>query len=102
MSVAKIFEYDIDFVRDVGPHDQFALVYEELWRDNIKLGEGEVLAAEFVNRGARFTAIRHEDRDGGSSTTPTMANPCGRLSCAPRSLSPESVLTLIPSDDIPS
>lgn len=64
MSVAKIFEYDIDFVRDVGPHDQFALVYEELWRDNIKLGEGEVLAAEFVNRGARFTAIRHEDRDG--------------------------------------
>ena len=67
MKIAQIFEYDIDFVRDIGSGDEFALVYEELWRDGAKLGEGDVLAAEFVNRGARFTAIRYEDGDGSSS-----------------------------------
>lgn len=64
MNMAQIFEYDIDFVRDIGAGDEFALVYEELWRDGTKLGEGDVLAAEFVNRGARYTAIRYDDGDG--------------------------------------
>ena len=67
MNMAQIFEYDIDFVRDIGEGDEFALVYEELWRDGAKLGEGEVLAAEFVNRGARYTAIRYDDGDGRAS-----------------------------------
>lgn len=67
MNMAQIFQYDIDFVRDIGQGDQFALVYEELWRDGTKLGEGDVLAAEFVNRGARFTAIRYDDGDGRAS-----------------------------------
>ena len=64
MTMAQVFEYDIDFVRDIGQGDEFALVYEELWRDGTKLGEGDVLAAEFVNRGARYTAIRYDDGDG--------------------------------------
>ncbi|MEQ1803666.1 MAG: peptidoglycan DD-metalloendopeptidase family protein [Gammaproteobacteria bacterium] len=64
MNMAQVFEYDIDFVRDIGEGDEFALVYEELWRDGAKLGEGEVLAAEFVNRGARYTAIRYDEGDG--------------------------------------
>ncbi|MEO7386080.1 MAG: peptidoglycan DD-metalloendopeptidase family protein [Gammaproteobacteria bacterium] len=67
MNLAQIFEYDIDFVRDIGAGDEFALVYEELWRDGTKLGEGEVMAAEFVNRGARYTAIRYDDGDGHAS-----------------------------------
>lgn len=64
MNLAKIFAYDIDFVRDIGQGDEFSLVYEELWRDGTKLGEGDVLAAEFVNRGARYTAIRFDEGDG--------------------------------------
>lgn len=64
MNLAQVFEYDIDFVRDIGPGDEFAVVYEELWRDGTKLGEGDILAAEFVNHGARYTAIRYEDKDG--------------------------------------
>ena len=63
MKIAEVFEYDIDFVRDIGRGDEFALVYEELWRDGSKLGEGDVLAAEFVNRGARYTAIRYQETD---------------------------------------
>jgi len=67
MNVAQIFAYDIDFVRDIGAGDEFAVVYEELWRDGVKLGEGDVLAAEFMNRGARFTAIRYQNADDRSS-----------------------------------
>ncbi len=63
MRVAEVFEYDIDFVRDIGRGDEFALVYEELWRDGTKLGEGDVLAAEFLNRGARYTAIRYQETE---------------------------------------
>jgi murein DD-endopeptidase MepM/ murein hydrolase activator NlpD len=64
MNIAEVFEYDIDFVRDIGEDDEFSVVYEELWRDGSKLGEGDVLAAEFVNRGARYTAIRFADVNG--------------------------------------
>jgi murein DD-endopeptidase MepM/ murein hydrolase activator NlpD len=67
MKMANIFEYDIDFASDIGAGDEFAMVYEELWRNGTKLGEGEVLAAEFMNRGARYTAIRYEDADGRPS-----------------------------------
>jgi murein DD-endopeptidase MepM/ murein hydrolase activator NlpD len=61
MKLADVFTWDVDFVRDISQGDSFAVVYEELWRDGQKLGEGEVLAAEFINRGRRFTAVRFDD-----------------------------------------
>jgi murein DD-endopeptidase MepM/ murein hydrolase activator NlpD len=64
MKLADIFTWDVDFVRDIGEGDSFAVVYEELWRDGQKLGEGNVLAAEFVNRGTRYTAVRFDDGSG--------------------------------------
>lgn len=64
MKLADVFTWDVDFVRDISEGDSFAVVYEELWRDGQKLGEGEVLAAEFINRGRRFTAVRFEDGKG--------------------------------------
>ena len=45
---------------DIGTGDEFSIVYEELWRNGEKLGEGDILAAEFTNRGGRYTAIRFE------------------------------------------
>jgi hypothetical protein len=64
MKIADIFTWDIDFVRGINEGDSFAVVYEELWRDGQKLGEGDVLAAEFVNRGRRYTAVRFADSQG--------------------------------------
>jgi murein DD-endopeptidase MepM/ murein hydrolase activator NlpD len=64
MKIADVFAWDIDFVRGISEGDSFAVVYEELWRDGQKLGEGDVLAAEFVNRGRRYTAVRFEDGQG--------------------------------------
>lgn len=64
MKLADIFTWDVDFVRDISEGDSFTVVYEELWRDGQKLGEGNVLAAEFVNRGTRYTAVRFDDGNG--------------------------------------
>lgn len=64
MKLANVFTWDVDFVRDISEGDSFAVVYEEIWRDGQKLGEGEVLAAEFINRGRRYTAVRFDDGSG--------------------------------------
>lgn len=64
MNLASIFAWDIDFVLDLREGDQFTVIYEELWRDGEKLGEGEVLAAEFINRGKSYRAVRHRPADG--------------------------------------
>lgn len=67
MKLAEIFAWDIDFVRDINTDDEFTLVYEELWRNGKKLGEGEVLVAEVVNRGQVFTGVRYDGGDGRQS-----------------------------------
>jgi murein DD-endopeptidase MepM/ murein hydrolase activator NlpD len=64
MNLAGIFAWDVDFVLDIRSGDGFKLVYEELWRDGEKLGEGDILVAEFVNQGESFQAIRFETPDG--------------------------------------
>jgi murein DD-endopeptidase MepM/ murein hydrolase activator NlpD len=64
MDMAGIFEWDIDFIQDVREGDQFSLIYEELWRDGVKLRDGDVVAAEFVNQGKTYRAARFRGSDG--------------------------------------
>jgi len=64
MRMAGIFEWDIDFIQDVREGDRFTVIYEELWRDGVKLRDGNIVAAEFVNQGKVFRAARFEDPDG--------------------------------------
>jgi murein DD-endopeptidase MepM/ murein hydrolase activator NlpD len=64
LKLASIFASDIDFVLDLRDGDQFTLIYEEHWRDGARLAEGEILAAEFVNQGARHRAVRYTAPDG--------------------------------------
>ncbi len=64
MKLAAIFASDIDFVLDIREGDRFALLYEEKWRDDQKLAEGDILAAEFVNQGRTFRAVRYQSDDG--------------------------------------
>jgi murein DD-endopeptidase MepM/ murein hydrolase activator NlpD len=61
MELANIFGWDIDFALDIREQDQFALIYEEHFLDGIMIGEGNILAAQFTNRGEVFNAIRHSD-----------------------------------------
>jgi murein DD-endopeptidase MepM/ murein hydrolase activator NlpD len=64
MNLAGIFAWDIDFVLDIRQGDSFSVVYEEKWRDDERLAEGKIVAAEFVNRGESFRALRYVDPDG--------------------------------------
>ncbi len=61
MNMANIFQWDIDFHLDVRADDEFTVVYEELWRDGEKLRDGQILAAEFINRGRSVRAARFVD-----------------------------------------
>lgn len=64
MQMAEMFGYDIDFALDLRKGDRFSVIYEELYKDGEKLRDGDILAAEFVNRGHQFRAVRYMDADG--------------------------------------
>src|SRR5690606_938911 len=55
-----------DFIQDVRVGDTFTVIYEEHFRDGEKLGDGPIVAAEFVNRGKVFRAARYTDATGRS------------------------------------
>ena len=67
MNLAGIFAWDIDFVLDIRQGDKFRIIVEELWRDSQRVSEGEILAAEFINQGEIFRAIRYVDPNGNAS-----------------------------------
>lgn len=66
MAMAGIFQWDIDFIQDVRVGDTFTVIYQEQWRDGVKLGDGPILAAEFVNQGHAYRAARYTDATGRS------------------------------------
>jgi len=66
VGLADIFGWDIDFVLDVRPGDTFAVTYQEVWRDGAFLRDGPIEAAEFVNQGREYRAVRYTDEEGGS------------------------------------
>ena len=67
MELANIFGWDIDFALEIRAGDQFSLIYEEEYLDGEKFRNGAILAAEFINQGKVFRAIRFEDEEGYAS-----------------------------------
>ena len=64
LELAKVFGYDIDFAQDLREGDHFSVVYDDVYRDGEYLRPGAIIAAEFVNRGHRYTAFRYQAPDG--------------------------------------
>ncbi|MDQ2070571.1 peptidoglycan DD-metalloendopeptidase family protein [Natronospira bacteriovora] len=64
MNLAGVFQWDIDFVLDIREGDEFVVIYEEYYRDGEKVRDGDILAAEIVNRGNRIQAVRYTDPSG--------------------------------------
>src|SRR5690606_3047188 len=56
----RIFQYDIDFARQIQPGDRYSVLIEELWREGERVGSGEVVAATFTTGGRTFTGFRFE------------------------------------------
>jgi murein DD-endopeptidase MepM/ murein hydrolase activator NlpD len=66
MSMANIFGWDIDFALDIREGDRFTVIYEQLYQDGEYVRDGAVLAAEFVNRGTAFQALRYTTPEGNT------------------------------------
>jgi murein DD-endopeptidase MepM/ murein hydrolase activator NlpD len=64
LQLAEVFRYDIDFAQELQPGDTFTIVLEKVWRDGAFLRDGEILAAEFVNAGRTYRALRYTLPDG--------------------------------------
>lgn len=59
IDLADVFRYDIDFVNEVRAGDHFRVYYEQRHQDGAFVRDGAILAAEFVNRGRTFRAVRY-------------------------------------------
>ena len=66
MQLFDVFRWDIDFAQDIQPGDRFSVVYEEVYRNGEKLRDGDILAAEFINRSKPLRAVAFTDNAGRS------------------------------------
>lgn len=66
MELANIFQWELDFARDIRKGDGFSLVYDRLYREGEYIGDGDILAAEFIRGGKSYNAIRFTTDEGTS------------------------------------
>jgi len=64
LKLAEVFKFDIDFVQDLRVGDNFTVVYDDMYSDGAFMREGDIVAAEFINQGKRYTAYRYKNSDG--------------------------------------
>jgi murein DD-endopeptidase MepM/ murein hydrolase activator NlpD len=67
MKLADIFAWDIDFALNLRSGDQFTVLYETVYLDGKEITTGNIIVAEFINKGNKFTAVRFEDKKGNSN-----------------------------------
>jgi len=65
--VENIFSGVIDFVFDTRKGDSFDVLYEELYLDGEKIGNGKILVANFTNQNDTFQAYRYESENGNGA-----------------------------------
>jgi murein DD-endopeptidase MepM/ murein hydrolase activator NlpD len=66
MQLINLYGWDIDFAMEVRKGDEFHIIYEERYKGGKKVQDGPILAAEFINRGKSFKAVRYTHTDGHS------------------------------------
>tara|TARA_R110000868_G_scaffold139782_1_gene354873 strand:- start:307 stop:1581 length:1275 start_codon:yes stop_codon:yes gene_type:complete len=61
MGLADIFGWDIDFALELRAGDSFYVMFEERYIDGEFIENGNIVAAQFVNQGETYTAVRYSD-----------------------------------------
>ncbi|MBF0342174.1 MAG: peptidoglycan DD-metalloendopeptidase family protein [Magnetococcales bacterium] len=64
IKLSGLFEWDIDFARDLHPGDHFTILQEALFYKGKRVRDGDIVAAEFTNQGQLFRAVRYIDPNG--------------------------------------
>lgn len=62
--MADVFQWDLDFTRDLRAGDTFRILYERVYLDGVPDGLGSILAVSYNNRGQLLEAYRFGE-DGG-------------------------------------
>ena len=66
IQLAGLFEWDVDFARDIRSGDGFRVVHEVKYDEGKRVRNGKIVAAEFVNQGQVFRVVRYTDPSGSS------------------------------------
>ena len=64
MRMVSIYGWDIDFALDIRSGDSFKVIYEEQCKNGKKVGEGPIIAAEFINQGRVYRTVRYTTEQG--------------------------------------
>lgn len=67
---ADIFEWDVDFFKDLQAGDSFRILYERSYVNGEPLGTGRILAAELINKGRTYTALGYQTTTGWAYFSP--------------------------------
>lgn len=59
IQLAELFQWDIDFHREVQPGDTFAVLVERVRSEGRIVAYGPIVGAEYVNSGKRFVSVRY-------------------------------------------
>jgi len=64
--LADLFGTEIDFHSDLREGDRFSVIYKTMYDQGASTQAGQILAAEFINQGVRYTVFLHTTADGYS------------------------------------
>ncbi|MGD9109263.1 MAG: peptidoglycan DD-metalloendopeptidase family protein [Gammaproteobacteria bacterium] len=59
-NLVNIFDSRIDFAKQIRPHDEFKIIYEQYYADKKSIKPGNIIAAELINRDKTYYAIRYQ------------------------------------------
>jgi murein DD-endopeptidase MepM/ murein hydrolase activator NlpD len=62
--MASLYEYDIDFNRDIRDGDCFSIMVEKKYLNREFIKYGHILAAKFTNQGKTIDVVRYTDPEG--------------------------------------
>jgi murein DD-endopeptidase MepM/ murein hydrolase activator NlpD len=64
VGIAELFGGDVDFYRDLQPGDVVEVVFEQVLRDGVRIGYGDIVAARLTNAGRLLSAFRFQPGGG--------------------------------------
>lgn len=64
MSLADLYQWEIDFARQLRPGDTFKVLYEKRYLNGEYIGDGRILAAEVHTSGKTYRAFLLTDKQG--------------------------------------
>lgn len=66
ISLANLYQWEIDFARQLRPGDRFKVLYEKKYLNGEYIGDGRIIAAEVITRDGAHKAFLLTDKQGNT------------------------------------